>query len=109
MICKRISVEGFRNIETAEVEFCDGVNILIGNNAQGKTNLLEALYLFSMGKSFRTHLDTELIRFGEDYLKAELLFCDRNREHTLEIIILREKKKQPTVMQRVTLLKHFFP
>ena len=47
-----------------------------------------------MGKSFRTHLDTELIRFGEDYLKAELLFCDRNREHTLEIIILREKKKQ---------------
>ena len=44
MYCKRISVESFRNIESCEVEFSPGVNILYGDNAQGKTNLIEAIF-----------------------------------------------------------------
>ena len=44
MFCRNICVENFRNIESANVEFCPGTNVLIGENAQGKTNLLEAIY-----------------------------------------------------------------
>ena len=62
MICKRISVEGFRNIESADVEFSDGVNVLVGNNAQGKTNLLEAIYFITLGKSFRSASESERYR-----------------------------------------------
>lgn len=94
MYIKSLHLKNFRNYDEQSLTFDEKTNVFQGNNAQGKTNLLEALYLFSMGKSFRTHTDTDLIRFGEDYLKAELIFCDRNREHTLEIIVLRERKKQ---------------
>ena len=44
MICKQIKVRNFRNIEEAEVRFSEGVNVLVGENAQGKTNLLEAIF-----------------------------------------------------------------
>ncbi len=94
MFIKSLSLKNFRNYEEQNLVFSEKTNVFQGNNAQGKTNLLEALYLFSMGKSFRTSQDSELIRFGESYTKAELRFLDRNREHTLEIIILRDKKKQ---------------
>jgi len=94
MYIKSLTLKNFRNYETQSLTFDKATNVFQGNNAQGKTNLLEALYLFSMGKSFRTNQDSDLIRFGESYTKAELRFCDRNREHVLEIIILRDKKKQ---------------
>ncbi len=94
MYIKSLTLKNFRNYEEQSLLFDEKTNIFLGNNAQGKTNLLESLYLFSMGKSFRTNQDLELIRFGEEYTKAELIFCDRKREHTLEIIILRDKKKQ---------------
>lgn len=94
MYIKSLTLKNFRNYKEQVLEFDPMTNIFCGMNAQGKTNLLEALYLFSMGKSFRTAQDADLIRFGEEYTKASLLFCDRNREHTLEIIILRNKKKQ---------------
>ena len=51
MYCKKITVRDFRNVERASVEFCDGVNVLVGENAQGKTNLLESIFYASMGRS----------------------------------------------------------
>lgn len=94
MFIKSLRLQNFRNYSDQRLEFDPTTNVFCGGNAQGKTNLLEALYLFSMGKSFRTQQDAELIRFGEDYTRAELVFCDRNREQTVEIIILRDRKKQ---------------
>ncbi|MBQ4517259.1 MAG: DNA replication/repair protein RecF [Clostridia bacterium] len=94
MYIKSLSLKNFRNYQEQHLTFDEGTNVFCGDNAQGKTNLLEALYLFSMGKSFRTVQDADLIRFGEEYTKLTLVFCDRNREHTLEIIILRNKRKQ---------------
>ena len=64
MYCKKIKVQNFRNIENAEVSFCDGVNILVGENAQGKTNLLEAVFYTSVGRSFRGASAAQMIRFG---------------------------------------------
>lgn len=65
MVVKELTVSQFRNLERARVEFSPGINILSGANAQGKTNLLEALYVCCTGRSHRTHRDAELIRYGE--------------------------------------------
>lgn len=94
MYIKSLSLKNFRNYQEQSLTFDEATNVFCGGNAQGKTNLLEALYLFSIGKSFRTQQDADLIRFGEDYTKLTLRFSDRHREHTLEIIILRSRRKQ---------------
>ena len=54
MICNKVTVTNFRNAAEGSVEFCEGVNILLGNNAQGKTNLLEAVWLAASARSFRS-------------------------------------------------------
>jgi DNA replication and repair protein RecF len=65
-----ISTTNFRNVITAEISFSPGVNLLIGENGQGKTNLLEAISFFKLGRSFRATRDPELIRFGETYCRV---------------------------------------
>ncbi len=70
MICRYIELKNYRNIEEARVDMTEGVNVLIGDNAQGKTNLLEAVYTFAMGKSFRGVKEADVIKFGE----SEALF-----------------------------------
>ena len=59
-------LEGFRNYDRQELELDGGCNVIYGENAQGKTTILEAVYLLTGGKSFRTNYDRELIAFGED-------------------------------------------
>ncbi len=94
MHIEHLSLRNFRNYEKEEFSFIPDTNILFGENAQGKTNALEALYLFSIGKSFRTPQDRELIRFGEDLARAELTFADNKRSQKIEIILRRDRKKQ---------------
>lgn len=65
MEIKKVAYENFRNIAEAEVAFTPGTNVLWGNNAQGKTNILEGIYFFARGKSFRASSDRETVRFGE--------------------------------------------
>lgn len=72
MKCKSITVQNFRNLESQTVNFSDGVTVLWGRNAQGKTNLLEAVYIFARGRSFRTQHDRELIRFGEKFCTVSI-------------------------------------
>ncbi len=73
----------FRNIERATVHFSPGVNLLYGNNAEGKTNLLEAVYYFARGKSFRGASDRELCRFGDGGFEIEASFLGGGRNQTL--------------------------
>lgn len=61
-----IKIENFRNIENMTAEF-DDVNIIWGENAQGKTNLIEAVYLFTGSKSFRGVKDSQLVKIGCEY------------------------------------------
>ena len=63
MILHSLRAVGFRNIKNERVEFSPGVNLLYGNNAEGKTNLLEAVYYFARGKSFRGAHERELCGF----------------------------------------------
>ena len=71
MIIRRFAAENFRNIKKCDIELSDGVNVLLGDNAQGKTNLLESVYILSTGRSFRTRFDRGLVGFG--FSDAEIL------------------------------------
>ena len=93
MYCKKISVENFRNIEKCEVGFSPGVNILYGENAQGKTNLLEAIFYSSVCRSFRATGVGEMIRFGEKHASLSLDYVDKSRDNNISIRFLGDKKK----------------
>ncbi len=83
MELKRVKVKSFRNIEKEEVIFAPGVNLLYGKNAEGKTNLLEAVYYFSRGKSFRGATDRELCSFGKSGFEISAEFLGGGRKKTL--------------------------
>jgi DNA replication and repair protein RecF len=97
MIIKRIALNGFRNYEFDTAEFIPGTNVISGQNAQGKTNLLEAVYMLSCGRSFRTRFDKELVGFG--YSAAEILaeVDSHDREQTIRILMNPGQAKRITV------------
>lgn len=100
-----LELENYRNIEKLSLTF-DDVNIIYGENAQGKTNLIEAIYLFTGAKSFRGVRDKELIRFGCDFSKLKIDFTNKSRKQTAEIAIKNKreatlngvKKKSPVLL-----------
>lgn len=92
MYLKKIELKNFRNYEEEEVEFHNKVNIITGKNAQGKTNLLESLYIMSLGKSFRTNKDAEMIGFDKEFCKVKSTSEKDGREIEIEIIIGKEGK-----------------
>ena len=86
-----LSFEGFRNLHPGRWNPDGGVNILYGDNAQGKTNLLEACWLFTGGRSFRGAKDSELVQFGADYAKLGLAFEAGGREQEAAITIRQRR------------------
>ena len=94
MYCKKVKIKDFRNICEEEIEFSDGVNVISGENAQGKTNLLEAIYYVSVGKSFRATQNSEIIRFGSQRATVELDYNDTIRDQRIKMTVFKEKKRQ---------------
>lgn len=92
MIIKSIELNNFRNYEVANIEFDKNINILYGDNAQGKTNLLEACYYSAISKSFKSTKDKEIIRFGQDYLSIKTIIDKNDREYAIDISINNNKK-----------------
>ena len=92
MIIKSIELNNFRNYEVANIEFDKNINILYGDNAQGKTNLLEACYYSAISKSFKSTKDKEIIRFGQDYLSIKTIIEKNDREYAIDISINNNKK-----------------
>lgn len=88
-----LKVENFRNLKSDIIVPCGGVNIIYGKNAQGKTNLIEALWLFCGGHSFRSAKDNEVIKFGSQNAKIEMRFFGQEREQSARIIFLQNKKQ----------------
>jgi DNA replication and repair protein RecF len=88
-----VELNNFRNISALSLEANDGVNVIYGENAQGKTNILEGIWLFTGCKSFRGAKDNELIRFGEDFARLKLSFADNTRDKRTDITIGNNKKK----------------
>jgi DNA replication and repair protein RecF len=94
MTVNTIALDGFRNYSEFSADFSEKVNVIIGNNAQGKTNLLEAIYFLTAGRSFRAKTDKELIGFDKDsaYILANIISGDR--EQKLEARLYRIKRRQ---------------
>ena len=85
-----IAIEGFRNIEKLDLDFED-VNIIYGENAQGKTNLIEAIYLFTGSKSFRGVKDKELIKFDKEFAGLKIDFENKSRQQNAQILIQNKR------------------
>ena len=98
MICKTITYRDFRNIEEGTLTCSPGVTILYGKNAQGKTNMLEGVYMFAQGKSHRARVESELIRFGADAAYISMKYrSDKSAaaESELSMTIERGHRKTP--------------
>ncbi len=79
------SFENFRNIEKQTLRFTSGINLIVGQNAQGKTNALEGIYLCAEGRSHRTTHEKQFVRFGEEFASVGVNYRDRQRENELQI------------------------
>lgn len=83
----------FRNYNHFFIEFDRDINILIGSNGQGKTNLIEAIYLLSVGKSFKTHINKQMINFDCDFAKVTGVVTSNNKARNLEMILGSDFKR----------------
>ncbi|NLW52312.1 MAG: DNA replication/repair protein RecF [Tissierellia bacterium] len=94
MIIKELKLINHRNYEYENIAFHENTNILVGKNAQGKTNLLEAIYICARGYSFKNLKEDQLIKFGckDSYLKAEIL--NANRKRSVEVKLSDSQKKR---------------
>ena len=88
-----IRFENFRNLINGGINPCDTINVFYGDNAQGKTNLLEAIWLFCGGHSFRNNKENELVKFGGNYYKLELDFYSRDRDQNAQIVFENGKRR----------------
>lgn len=93
MHIEELKLTNYRNYGHLDIQFDDKVNVIIGENAQGKTNLMEAIYVLAFTKSHRTSKEKELIRWDEDYAKIEGRIIKRNRSLPLEIVVSGKGKK----------------
>ena len=83
----KLRLRDFRNYQNLDIDFAPGVNLIVGDNAQGKTNLLEALVYLGSGKSFRTQRGAELVRFGADFADLEAEVFSQERDQSLRAVI----------------------
>ena len=86
MVITQIRYTDYRNLADCTVSLCDGMNVLYGRNAQGKSNILEGIYYFARGRSFRGAHDRELIRFSAPFTRLQLSY-------------VREDHRYPTVLE----------
>ncbi len=93
MYISSLSLSNFRNYSAEKIEFSPYTNVIYGDNAQGKTNILEAVYIFSQGRSHRAKSDKELIKFGEDFAKLQLEFHDSERDYKAALQLVKNGKK----------------
>lgn len=94
MYIKNLELLNYRNYEKLNIEFNKSINLILGSNAQGKTNLIEAIYLSAFGKSFRTKKDGELITFAKDRAKVMVEAIKEDDEIKLEIFLNSDANKE---------------
>jgi DNA replication and repair protein RecF len=93
MHIKSLELNNYRNYENLSISFSSGSNLFYGDNAQGKTNILESIYLASTSKSHRGSKDKELIRFGEEESHIRLFLEKKEIEHRIDIHLKKKKSK----------------
>ncbi|GAA0502178.1 DNA replication/repair protein RecF [Salinibacillus aidingensis] len=93
MYIQDLSLTNYRNYEQIQVQFDHKINVIIGENAQGKTNLMESIYVLALTKSHRTPRDKELIKWDSTYAKIKGSIVKRNHSLPLEIVFSKKGKK----------------
>ena len=93
MHIEQLKLKNYRNYDQLDISFDDKINVIIGENAQGKTNLMEAIYVLAFTRSYRTPRERELIQWEKEYAKIEGIIRKRNRTFPLEIVISKMGKK----------------
>ncbi len=94
MHIREVKIVNFRNYSELKLEFSKNYNFIYGNNSQGKTNIIEALFLCSSGKSYRANRDEELIKFNENSYYIKLLVECKETEKIIEVAYnVGERKK----------------
>ena len=91
MWIKKIKIKNFRNYESEEINLEKNINIFYGQNAQGKTNIIESIFLCSLGKSFRTKKDKEMIKLNEQNALVEVEYEKSDRDGKIKIEIGNKK------------------
>lgn len=94
MQVSQIEFYQFRNLENQLLAPGRGTTLIYGDNGQGKTNIIEAIWLFSCGKSFRAAADREMIRFGCDTARLKMRASDPVRDVGFEAVLHRERRKE---------------
>lgn len=92
MYIEKIKLINFRNYEKLDLNLNKNINIIYGNNAQGKTNILESIFLCSFGKSFRTSKEKEMIKFNETNSIVEIHYQKKDRDGKIKIEIGNRKQ-----------------
>ena len=104
MKINRIQLNNFRNYKNSIIDFSDGINFIVGRNAQGKTNLLESIYLSSVGKSPKSCREKQIIMFNENQSKIELSFSTLAGNKNIKFFLDRTNKKSIKV-NNINILK----
>ena len=93
MLIKNVFLENFRNYDCEKIELNNNINVFFGNNAQGKTNILEAIYFSALGRSFRTFKENELINLNKDSAKIIIQYEKNSRDNVINIDLNKNSKK----------------
>ena len=107
MKIKQIKLINFRNLENVELNFINNINIIIGGNGAGKTNILEAVYLNSLTKSFRANNDIELIKFNKDFLRIKTIIKENSYNEKVLYNIDKISKKIYLNSNKITKLSEY--
>ncbi|MCX8128982.1 MAG: DNA replication/repair protein RecF [Clostridia bacterium] len=94
MHIEKLKLINFRNYEKIDIKFGNNFNIIFGENAQGKTNILEAIFLCASGRSHRTSKDTDLIRINESGFLIKVEYKKQSMESQIEVLYEKEQKKR---------------
>lgn len=92
MYIDSLKLVNYRNYKELMISFNKNINLILGKNGQGKTNIVEAISLLSIGRSFRTSRDKELIKFDTEGLYAGCNFYKNNIERKIEVVVTKDKK-----------------
>ena len=92
MQINQINLINFRNYNEQIINLNPHINVFYGNNAQGKTNILESIFLCGFGKSFRTSKEKEMIQLGKEYTQVELQYQKSDRSGKIKIILANKKQ-----------------
>ena len=107
MIVKKFEAHNFRNLKDCSISFDKGINVLLGENAQGKTNTAEGIYFFARGRSFRSCDDEDMVLFGEKGFRILVEYEDKISENTLEYVYYEKERRRKKNGYRVNKATEF--